>query len=634
MADIFEHPINHIINEINAFYNFNYSLQNDFECDTFNNGKYIELYAISKKWLNEWIKHTKYNEIEDYLKNNNKKELNTEKFSKYNTSSLYLPDINSTIKDIYNKNGNIIFNLCNISLINKKCFELFSFGKMVDDAIKAHGLYKKKKLIASLENNCYYIVDYSNNQKKECNLYFDENNKRISKVIEKIINIDNLYNFFNSSKINIYNNQNNQKIEDEEQVFLFEDISFFRKENDSKEEKEKQQNNHINNHHNIHKKTHQKKKTNPQKSINQQNNNYINDTNPCLVGLTNIGATCYMNAVLQCFSNIKHLTNYLFKAEIMKKIEENKDSKIFSFEYLQLIKHLWLLEDKDIEQYGNNKSYSPTQFKNVLGQLNTLFLKNEANDSKDLIIFMQEQLHNELNFILENRNINNNNINNNNINQFNEKEVFTNYSNFFQKNYKSIISDLFYGTQKAVTKCMSCGIMTFNYQIISNMFFPLEAVRQFRQYPNLGNTVYVNFDDCFQYFESNNYLTGQNKISCNYCRNLSDAYYYNKISIAPNILIIILNRGKGLEFNVNLDIIERINISNYVEFKNSPVNYELISIIIHYGNSGQDGHFIAICKNKNDNQWYKYNDSIVTKTNFSEIKKTGIPYVLFYQTVK
>ena len=340
-----------------------------------------------------------------------------------------------------------------------------------------------------------------------------------------------------------------------------------------------------------------------------------------------------MNAVLQCFSNIKHLTNYLFKAEIMKKIEENKDSKIFSFEYLQLIKHLWLLEDKDIEHYGNNKSYSPTQFKNVLGQLNTLFLKNEANDSKDLIIFMQEQLHNELNFILENRNINNNNINNNNINQFNEKEVFTNYSNFFQKNYKSIISDLFYGTQKAVTKCMSCGIMTFNYQIISNMFFPLEAVRQFRQYPNLGNTVYVNFDDCFQYFESNNYLTGQNKISCNYCRNLSDAYYYNKISIAPNILIIILNRGKGLEFNVNLDIIERINISNYVEFKNSPVNYELISIIIHYGNSGQDGHFIAICKNKNDNQWYKYNDSIVTKTNFSEIKKTGIPYVLFYQTV-
>ena len=64
---------------------------------------------------------------------------------------------------------------------------------------------------------------------------------------------------------------------------------------------------------------------------------------------------------LKCFykkfqikSRLKHLTNYLFKAEIMKKIEENKDSKIFSFEYLQLIKHLWLLEDKDIEQYGNN----------------------------------------------------------------------------------------------------------------------------------------------------------------------------------------------------------------------------------------------------------------------------------------
>jgi ubiquitin carboxyl-terminal hydrolase 4/11/15 len=32
-----------------------------------------------------------------------------------------------------------------------------------------------------------------------------------------------------------------------------------------------------------------------------------------LVGLQNVGATCYMNSTLQCFSNVKSLRNYFLK---------------------------------------------------------------------------------------------------------------------------------------------------------------------------------------------------------------------------------------------------------------------------------------------------------------------------------
>ena len=347
-----------------------------------------------------------------------------------------------------------------------------------------------------------------------------------------------------------------------------------------------------------------------------------NNNDPCLVGLTNIGATCYMNAVLQCFSNIKELTNYLFKPEVTKKIEDHKFSKTLSFEYLELLKHLWLIDKSNIEYYGENKSYSPYQFKNVLGKLNELFLKNEANDSKDLIIFIQEQLHQELNFLFE-RQIRLNNIIN--INQFSDKIVQHNYFEFFKANYKSKISDLFYGTQKTIT--------TYNYQIFSNLIFPLEAIRESKGIPRNGNkTVYVSIEDCFDYNQQINYFRGQNQINCNFCRQMTNAYYMTKIYISSNILIIILNRGKGLEFNVNLSITEEINISKYIENNESPFCFSLIGAIIHLGNSGLDGHFIAICKNKNDGQWYKYNDSIVTKSNFNEIKSLGIPYVLFYKT--
>ena len=542
-------------------------------------------------------------------------------------------------KDI---NVNNLYNLNKISFINKECWDLFSFEK--DTSIKAHGLYKKNKLIVSIENNCYYIADFSGkDHKKECNIIFDENNKRSSKIIQEIINNGDIFNFFNSLKINTKNdNMDIQKIVHDEQIFLFEDISFFNPKkpinniNNNSHTSDKFKKNNINNKKNNinNKKNHNESSVKPKKKISHPIN--IDNNNPCLVGLTNIGSTCYMNAVLQCLSNVKHLTNYLFKEDVMKIIEKNKDSKLFLYEYLQLLKHLWLLDEKDIEYYGKNKSFSPHTFKNVLGKMNDLFLKNEANDSKDLIIFMQEQLHKDLNFLdgkTNNIQINLNN-NSNMINQFNENEVRKSFFNFFMQNYNSIISNLFYGTQKTITNCCMCGISTYNYQIISYLFFPLEAVRQYLSIPYNGNTIYVTIYDCFNYFQQKTYLTGQNKISCNHCKQISDAFYINKICIMPNILIIVLNRGKGLQYNVNLNIDEIVDLSNYIELNQGNFKYQLIGTIIHYGNSGQDGHFIAICRNKNDGQWYKYNDSIINATTFNEIKTTGIPYVLFYQVIK
>ena len=45
-----------------------------------------------------------------------------------------------------------------------------------------------------------------------------------------------------------------------------------------------------------------------------------------------------------------------------------------------------------------------------------------------------------------------------------------------------------------------------------------------------------------------------------------------------------------------------------------------------------NGHFIAFCRGIEDKeQWYKLNDSIVTKAQFSDIKNAGMPYVLFYE---
>ena len=64
------------------------------------------------------------------------------------------------------------------------------------------------------------------------------------------------------------------------------------------------------------------------------------------------------------------------------------------------------------------------------------------------------------------------------------------------------------------------------------------------------------------------------------------------------------------------------------------IRYELISIIIHVGNSGMDGHFYTYCKSPIDRKWYWYNDAIVKEISDPLQVIKGIPYLLFYQKLK
>ena len=144
----------------------------------------------------------------------------------------------------------------------------------------------------------------------------------------------------------------------------------------------------------------------------------------------------------------------------------------------------------------------------------------------------------------------------------------------------------------------------------------------------------LTLDQCFNSYIKSEYLSGDNKQYCNKCHKLNDCLYTTSIYSTSNILILILNYGKGILFECDVDFNEYIDISNYVQKKESPVNYRLLGIIVHIGPSSMSGHFIAYCRGIEDNQWYKLNDALVTKANFSEIKNIGMPYVLFYENTK
>ena len=366
-------------------------------------------------------------------------------------------------------------------------------------------------------------------------------------------------------------------------------------------------------------------------------------TAPILIGLDNIGATCYMNATLQCLSNTKQLTEFF-----LNKYQKNPKN-IMVNEYHDLILNLW---NRD----NNNNSFSPDNFKNVLSKENPLFAGIAANDSKDLINFLLERFHNELNQTNEsniNNNIDyysqdqtneNNNINNINYNiqdQTNELNMLNLFLQEFSQEYNSPISHLFYGIMETKAQCSICQIIKFNFQVYSFLEFPLQQVNQFcfnngrrPLYNNDGTNPDVDLYECFDYYGKIDLMNGENQMYCNICNQLTDTFYSTSLYSAPNNLIINLNRGKGAVYECKVNFPEILNIINYVYFKNGVTVYELYAVICHLGPSSMSGHFVAYCRNRMDNKWYLYNDGFVTPCNKKRQYQEGMPYILFYRAVE
>ena len=362
------------------------------------------------------------------------------------------------------------------------------------------------------------------------------------------------------------------------------------------------------------------------------------------IGLQNIGATCYMNATLQCFVHIKEFVRYFKEDKTKIDVIKNKDTLSYSFKIL--IDKLWPEHyNKKMKTY-----YAPYEFKEKISNMNPLFQGIAANDSKDLINFIVMTLHEELN--IENGNIN---LSNQMPDQSNKEMMFQEFINDFKQRYNSLASKLFYGANYNTTQCTQCNIRLYNYQVYFFLIFPLEEVRkfvyqnnnnQFNQFSfnsnqinqisnNQINNNVVDIYQCFEFDRRTCLMSGDNAMYCNICQISTPCNICTNLVYGPNILIIILNRGQGKQFDVKLNFYEELNLNNYIEKPETGVNYKLIGVITHLGESGMSGHFIAFCRDPNNNNWYKFNDAIVSPVeNFkSEVIDYAMPYLLFYQKV-
>ena len=351
------------------------------------------------------------------------------------------------------------------------------------------------------------------------------------------------------------------------------------------------------------------------------------DGRDCSLGLDNVGATCYMNATLQCLAHLKRITEHIINYREDGKVKDEKKYRLCEA-YSEVVCSIWLPKDK------TKKSFAPDRFKRILGDMNSLFAPTAANDAKDLLIYFIEQMHSELNVTSE---TNLNLIMPDDMNPMDHQQVLKCFVEEFMKKYNSVFSHYCYGSNVSVTNCNGCGVQKFSYQCFSFIIFPLleakkNCVLEGRLNPMFYNSYILNIEDCFKYNQKIELFNGNNQMYCNICQGSRDSWMQTRISSPPLVLILILNRGRGnLDFREPFTFWETIDLTGYLEFPLPDNKYFLSGVVSHMGDSGPSGHFIAFCRMSESQKWYCYNDSLVTESSFQDINSRGFPYILFYQ---
>lgn len=116
---------------------------------------------------------------------------------------------------------------------------------------------------------------------------------------------------------------------------------------------------------------------------------------PGTIGLSNLGNTCFMNSVLQCLFHCRPLCEYFisgaYKSEINTTNVLGTGGKLVT-EFAKVVEQVWIDPSDSV--------IAPRDLKYVIGQHAPMFMGYSQQDSQELVTFLLDGLHEDLNLVI------------------------------------------------------------------------------------------------------------------------------------------------------------------------------------------------------------------------------------------
>ncbi|XP_072421519.1 ubiquitin carboxyl-terminal hydrolase 8 isoform X1 [Chiloscyllium punctatum] len=334
-----------------------------------------------------------------------------------------------------------------------------------------------------------------------------------------------------------------------------------------------------------------------------------------LTGLRNLGNTCYMNSILQCLSNTPHLAEYFNKNFYQQDINRSNilgHKGEVAEEFGVIMKSLWS---------GQYKYISPRDFKGRIGKINDTFAGYVQQDSQELLLFLMDGLHEDLNKADRKR------YKEENTDSLDDTRAADLAWQKHKLLNESIIVALFQGQFKSTVQCLTCHKRSRTFEAFMYLSLPLPSSSK------------CSLQDCLKLFSKEEKLTDNNRFHCSNCKAHRDSTKKLEIWKLPPILLVHLKRfsyegrwKQKLQTNVDFPL-ENLDLFSYLIGPRSNVKrYNLFAVSNHYG--GLDGgHYTAYCKNAVKQRWFKFDDQDVSEISPSSVRSPAA-YILFYSSLE